>query len=221
MDSFLSILSTTRLVALDNIQAKMDNIMNEPSGISRRLQQCVERLQTRDFEGALVNLFPAIDKTAKKRRPKEGVGARIRAFLQDEEVLISAIGTGNVFAGNSINGVTIPDALYKFGRTPIAHEGELDPRLHFNDSRSLEIGVDRWNLPWGYITGMSMAVVVAPENLGERISEHLGITIFGHKLRVNDLWGQKVMVQQIISEKFQDPHLFGKGVSRNGSTPDR
>lgn len=182
--------------------------MPEPSGISRRLQQCVEHIQTRDFEGALVNLFPAIDRTAKKRRPRDGVGARIRAFLKDEEVLISAIGTGNVFARISINGVTIPDALYKFGRTPIAHEGELDPRLRFNDSGSVEIGVDRWNLPSGYITGMSIAVVVAPENQGERISDHLAITLFGRQLRVNDLWGQKVMVQQIICEKFMDPHLF-------------
>lgn len=185
--------------------------MNEPSGVSRRLQQCVERIQRQDFEGALVNLFPAIDKTAKKRRPKEGVGARIRAFLKDEEVLISAIGTGNVFAQISINGVTIPDALYRFGRTPIAHEGELDPRLSFNDSGSVEIGVDRWNLPSGYITGMSIAVVVAPENLGELISDHLAITLFGRQLRVNDLWGQKVMVQQIICEKFRDPHLFERG----------
>jgi hypothetical protein len=193
---------------LDNESSKRNKWMNEPSGISRRLQQCVERLQTRDFEGALVNLFPAIDKTAKKRRPKEGVGARIRAFLKDEEVLISAIGTGNVFAQISINGVTIPDALYKFGRTPIAHEGELDPRLHFNDSGSVEIGVDRWNLPSGYVTGMSMAVVVAPENLGERISDNLGITIFGHELRVNDLWGQRDKVQQIVCEKFRNPHLF-------------
>lgn len=54
--------------------------MNKPSGVSRRLQQCVERIQTRDFEGALVNLFPAIDKTAKKRRPNEGVGRAYPSF---------------------------------------------------------------------------------------------------------------------------------------------
>lgn len=137
-------------------------------------------------------------------------GARIRAFLEDEEVLISAIGTGNVFARISINGVTITDALYKFGRTPIAHEGELDPRLQFNDSGSVEIGMDRWNLPSGYITGMSVAVVVAPENKGECIIDNLAITLFGRELRVNDLWGQKVMVQRIICEKFRNPRLFEK-----------
>ena len=111
--------------------------VTQPSGISRRIQQCIERLQSRDSEGALVNLFPAIDKTAKERRPKDGVGPRIRAFLEDEEVLISVVATGNVFARILVNGVSITDALYKFGRTPIAHEGELDPRLRFNDDGAI------------------------------------------------------------------------------------
>jgi hypothetical protein len=66
--------------------------MVKPTGISRRLMQCVTHLRSNDCEGALVNLFPAMDKTAKKRRPKDGVGKRIKAFLTDEEALISAIG---------------------------------------------------------------------------------------------------------------------------------
>ena len=97
--------------------------MSTPSGVSRRLQQCVERLQRGDFEGALVNLFPAIDMTAKRRRPKKGVGARIRAFLEEEEALISAVATGNVLQNIVVNGVSITDVLYKFGRNPIRSRG--------------------------------------------------------------------------------------------------
>jgi hypothetical protein len=89
-----------------------------PSGISRRIEQCIERLQHRDHEGALVHLFPAIDKTANTRRPGMRVGNRIKAFLKDEEVLITAIGTGHVLKGCKFDGMSFEEALYEFGRTP-------------------------------------------------------------------------------------------------------
>jgi len=182
--------------------------MKAASGISRRIQQCVAHIQTRDWEGALVNLFPAIDKTAKKRRPTAGVGERIRAFLEEEETLISAVATGNVFKNIRVNGVSITDALYKFGRTSIAHEGELDPRLHFNEGGSLLIGKDRWDLPTGYIVGMSLAVVVAPENEKEFVEAKLGFNLFGEQHELNSLWGARSKVQAAIATRFNDPQLF-------------
>ena len=122
-----------------------------PTGVSRRVQQSIVHFQQRDWEGALVNLFPAVDKTATKRRPKEGVGARMRAFLEDEEGLISCIATGNYIKGIYADGASITDALYKLGRTTIAHEGELDPRLNFNEQGRIAISQERWDLPVGYI----------------------------------------------------------------------
>jgi len=182
--------------------------MNAPSGVSRRIQQCIEHIQKEDWEGALVNLFPALDKSAKKRRPKAGVGERIRAFLEEEEILISAIATGNVFKGIQVDGVSITDALYNFGRNSIAHEGELDPRLKFNLGGALIIGQNEWNLPSGYIIGMTLAVIVAPENLKESVNDMLAFTLFGEQQHLNSLWGQKDKVQQAIAVKFKDPLLF-------------
>ncbi len=182
--------------------------MATPSGVSRRIQQCIVHLQANDCEGALVNLFPAIDKTAKKRRPNGSVGARIKSFLQDEEVLITTVGTGNAFRGCSFEGMSFHDALYKFGRTPIAHEGELDPKLKFNSTGGLQIGHDNWNLPIGFIVGMSLAVIIAPENIGERTSDGLGITIFGKQFALNDIWGKPTAVHFHICNMFQDPSLF-------------
>jgi hypothetical protein len=184
--------------------------MVKPTGISRRLMQCVTHLQSNDCEGALVNLFPAMDKTAKKRRPKDGVGKRIKAFLTDEEALISVIGTGNVLTNISINRVKIPDALYKFGRTPIAHEGELDPRLEFNVSGAIQIGAKKWNLPIGYITGMCVSVIVAPENKNEYIEQPLSINIFGKTFVINEIWGDRSEIENHICFVFKDPNLFAR-----------
>jgi hypothetical protein len=182
--------------------------MKNSSGVSRRIQQCVERLRVNDCEGALVHLFPAIDKTAKKRRPKEGVGKRIKAFLQDEEVLITAIATGTVFKNCSVDGLGFHDALYNFGRTPIAHEGELDPRLTFNNNGRLEIGKDHWNLPISYIIGMAIAVIIAPENVTERTAEGLSIVVFGKQFALNDIWGRPESVHEHICQTFGNPKMF-------------
>ena len=152
-------------------------------------------------------MFPAIDKTAKKRRPQAGVGSRMKSFLEDEEVLITAVATGNVFRGCKFSGMAFHDAIYKFGRTAIAHEGELDSRLAFNDG-GMMISHDRWNLPTGFIVGMTLAVVIAPENIGERTADVLGITVFGKQFSLNDIWGRPKLVHKHISEKFHDPGLF-------------
>ncbi|MBP1771574.1 MAG: hypothetical protein H6P99_737 [Holophagaceae bacterium] len=184
--------------------------MATPSGISRRIQQCIERLHVDDFEGALVNLFPAIDKTGKKRRPKAGVAERIKGFLHDEEVLITAVGTGNIFQNFSVDGISFHDALYKFGRTAISHEGELDSRLAFNRNGGIQIGRDQWNLPGSYIVGMSLAVIIAPENQGERTAEGLGITIFNQRFSLNEIWGKPSAVRLHICQIFRDPNLFSE-----------
>jgi len=66
------------------------------TSISRRIEKSIEALAKKDYEDAFVQLFPAIDKTAKKRRSKGGVGTRIKSFISDEEALITAIATNNI-----------------------------------------------------------------------------------------------------------------------------
>jgi len=167
-------------------------------------------LQSNDCEGALVNLFPAIDRTAKKRRLKAGVGERIKAFLADEEATISAVGTGNLLVDINIDGVSVPDALYKFGRTSIAHEGELDSRLRFTLDGSLRIGANNWELPIGYIVGMCIAVIASPENKGERLSRELTISILGKQFRINEIWGEREVIEAHIGTIFNNHKVFAK-----------
>jgi len=180
---------------------------SSPSSVSRRLASCLDAYQRNDYEAALVHLFPALDKVAKRRRPKDRVGARIRGFLKDEEVLISAIATQNVFKGVVIGGITFEEAIYKFGRTPIAHEGELDPRLKFVDGGSWSIG-KVWKLPSKYILGLCVAVMVAPECKGERIDSEASVSLFGRQWGVNELWGAEQEVKAHIATVFHNPHLF-------------
>jgi hypothetical protein len=175
--------------------------MSGPSSISRRIESCIASQGARAYEEALIHYFPALDKTAKRRRPNAGVGDRIRGFLRDEEDLISAISIRNMFKGLVVDGIGFPEAIYKFGRTAIAHEGELDPRLRITDDDRFAIGAT-WQLPASYLAGLTVAVVVAPENKGERIGKEITVRFLDTNHQVDALWGKEVMVRQIIHSKF-------------------
>jgi hypothetical protein len=181
--------------------------MPNPSSISRRIKSCLIHLGNGEYEAALVDYFPALDKTAKRRRPKDGVGNRIRGFISDEQVIICAVSLNMIIKDCLFDGVSFPEAIYKFGRTPIAHEGELDPRLKFNDSGTLTIG-QTWNLPSSYISGLCLAVIVAPENAGEFLDTTITATVLKHQFNMNDLWGARDRIRQLIVENFRNPHLF-------------
>jgi len=171
------------------------------------MKSCLIHVDRREYEAALVDFFPALDKTAKRRRPTDGVAKRIKGFISDQEGIISAVATGNIFRNIRMDGVSFPDAIYTFGRTAISHEGELDPRLTFNESGSLQIG-EVWNLPSSYITGLCIGVIVAPENASEFIDTPISVTVMGHSFQLNDLWGAETRIKQLIADKFRNPHLF-------------
>lgn len=178
-----------------------------PTSISRRIEKSIIAFQERDYEDAFVQLFPAIDKTAKKRRPRDAVGERIKKFISDEEAIITAIATNNIFKNINVNGINLPTALYKFGRNSIVHEGELDKRLQINEQGIIQIG-QVWNLPASYIIGLIVAVVIAPENANEKVRDDVGITLFGKHYKINDLWGQRDIIQTKICEVFRNDNLF-------------
>ncbi|MDO6685396.1 MULTISPECIES: hypothetical protein [unclassified Agarivorans] len=170
------------------------------SSISRRIESSINSFQQNDFESALVHYFPALDKTAKKRFPKDAVGKRIKKFLDDELDIITYIATQNIFRIN-VDGVSFPEAIYKFGRTSIAHEGELDPRLNFDNTTGMSIG-EQWNLPPSFIIGLILSVVLAPENNTEQLNGSYGVTIHGDKLDLGQQWGNRSGFRSYMEHKF-------------------
>jgi hypothetical protein len=167
--------------------------MSEPTSISRRIADCLDAFDRSEYERALIHFFPALDKTAKRRRPREGVGERIRRFLDDQEEVISRIGTGGMLGKISVNGVSLSDVIYKFGRNSIAHEGELDHRLKIIDGGTLMIG-KVWCLPKSYIPALSIGVMIAPENVHELLGRSGTVTLFGQNWALDDLWGAETKI---------------------------
>ncbi|WP_336798232.1 hypothetical protein [Erwinia aphidicola] len=184
--------------------------MAQQGSIGRRIESCINSYITKDYESALVHLFPAIDKTGKLRRNKDGVGSRIKSFLCDEEDLISFISINSILKGIKFDDYTFPEAIYKFGRTSIMHEGELDPRLIIGENIDLSIG-RVWQLPSTYILGMALCVILAPENSEEFLREDKMMTVHSFKHNINSLWGKSAEFRARINKNLQDegyPYSF-------------
>lgn len=173
------------------------------SSISRRMEDSVKAFMNNDYETCLIHYFPALDKTAKRRRASESVGNRIRNFLDDELDIISHVSTRNIFR-LECDGLSIPYVIYKFGRTSIAHEGELDTRLNFDNKSGMSIG-QTWNLPPSFIIGLILSVVIAPENVSERFENVYKVSIHGAEFNVSDLWGKKQQIRDWMEAEYGRP----------------
>ena len=152
--------------------------MPSQSVVSRRIEATLKAAYVdQDPEAALVHWVPALDKTAKRRRPKGGVGFRIKEFLADQESLIHMIAMNRPMnmRGIAVDSGGLPEAVYGFIRNSIAHEGEIDPKLTIVQSRTLSAG-GSWKLGISYLEALFIAVICAPENSHERIDDRFVMT---------------------------------------------
>lgn len=173
----------------------------QPTAISRRIEDAIYAAQANDFERAAINVFPALDKTAKMAHPRiKGVGDRIERFINEHEGLITFISTKNAFIGCTYDGQTLARIIYKLGRCSIAHEGELDSRLTFDGSKPFTMGGEKWNFNPGFMLGLIISVVVNPVNSAEKIDSSLGVILEGSRYSINSLWGQRDKL--LLSEGF-------------------
>lgn len=176
--------------------------MHSPhSGIARRIASSVQALQASDYETCLLHYFPALDATAKRRRPKDRVGDRIRRFIDDEEAAIFLIASGCMFFGNFVNGLCFSDAVYQYGRTTVMHEGVLDPRLSFDQVNGFQLG-DHWKLNPSFLAALLVAVVMSPENAREAFKSDISFSVAGRLWPLQDLWGSRDEVRVHLSGKF-------------------
>lgn len=173
------------------------------SSVSRRMESCINEFIRGEFESALIHYFPALDKTAKRRRPNKKVGERIKSFIDDEIGIITFVATKNILLLTN-DRITFSKVIYEFARCSIAHEGELDPRINFYNYEGVRIG-EIWNLPPTFITGLILAVIIAPENTNEKLFQDYIITIHDTEFNIKELWGKRQRTIDWIEYQFGGP----------------
>jgi len=100
--------------------------------------------------------------------------------------------------GCKFDGISFPEAIYKYVRTAIVHEGELDARLKLVEPGKFRIG-ELWELPESIVPALILAVIVARESRAERTSVPVFVTVLGARQEVSSLWGQEDMIRALLA----------------------
>ena len=172
------------------------------SAISRRIKSSIEALQKKKYEESLLNCFPALDKTAKRRSPNKKVGERFRNFIKDQWRIIAPIGLGTLMGeGCTFGGMAYEDAIYNLARNHLVHEGEFSCNMRFTSKKYSVVGGD-WALSENNIFALILAVITAKENKGLSLSPDIQLILFGEKTSVNMLWGKEDEICTKIESHF-------------------
>lgn len=151
----------------------------------------LEHLNTRNWESALLELFPIINRTANRRYPQEkGDGKKIKGYISAEEGLISYLATGSVWVGNVFEDMTLPELIYSLARNGMIHNRELDVNLEFHRKDTSYLGNESL-LSDRYIFGLLMSVVFAAENRFEILPDNYCVRLLGVPCELNKLWGKR------------------------------
>lgn len=185
---------------------------DDRSHIGKGIVRSASMFSQSDLVGCAMTLWPLIDDTAKAETGEGNVGARIRAFLNGYDVIITYIALGTVISQSTASGGTLFDVLYKESRNSISHEGRESSIIEWTSDGTLEFGIGQnpnapqsHRLPDHILYGLITAVVLAPCNknagpVGPDYGMQLGQ--LGTKHKLDDLWGQRDQVMQQIRSKF-------------------
>jgi hypothetical protein len=174
--------------------------------ISRRIKASINALDAREYEQALLNVFPAMDNTARRRRPNDGVGERIKKFVRDQTAIIAPIGLKvQLGQGCTFGGMSLEDAIYVHARNNLVHEGGLPPEFAIHDQSYSVLG-GNWKLSEDCVYSLILAVVTAVENASVQLSSEKLFPIFGQTFHLNELWGKEAEVKELIKAAWPKPN---------------
>lgn len=144
---------------------------NDRSHIGTGIVRTATLYSNGDLVGCAMTLWPLIDNTAKLETGQSGVGARIRAFLSEYDVVTTYVALGSVLSQSTANDKTIFDVLYNECRNSILHEGREAPIIEWTTDGTLAFGIGQnpnasqtHRLPQQILFGLIVAVVLAPCN---------------------------------------------------------
>jgi hypothetical protein len=183
--------------------------------VADSVKQALNYWDRQDWDTALFHASNAVDATAKKRYPQEGVAARYKRTVRDAVDIFCVMGAPGIDFDESRFPIAvksdlpdsrpdIADVLYGIHRHSHGHEDELPNGFELTPHGSRATRVHVWRngkiqLPAGSALGLIAIAVFAPENKDQVIPFDYQLTWFDHVFHISDWWGWQDHFREIFS----------------------
>ncbi|MCV7198829.1 hypothetical protein [Mycobacterium angelicum] len=196
--------------------------------VGNSVRQSLDHWARQDWDAALIHACDAVNGTAKKRYPQQGIATRFRRTIRD------ALDIFHVMAAPGVDFETtrfpiavksdlpdgrpdIADVLWGIYRYGHGHEDELPKGFELTRHGSRDEKVSIWRdgkiqLPAAAALGLLAIAVFAPENKGESVPIDYKLSWYQHDFQISGWWGWQDHFREIIGSALfsQVPVDFGK-----------
>jgi hypothetical protein len=179
------------------------------------VRRSLDHWETREWDAAMMHACNALDRTAKKRYPEQGVATRFKRIIRESLDIFGLMAAPWIDFDNSRFPLTvksdlpdgrpdIADVLYGVHRASHGHEEDLPNGFEVtpHGPRPAEVHIwqnGRIQLPAATAIGLLAIAVFAPENKGEPIPDGYQLSWFQYAFIICLWWGWQDHFREIIS----------------------
>lgn len=188
------------------------------ANIGNFLSDAINKIIAGDYEMATASLCIAISGTAIKAFPNENKDStRYKRFLQQYMSLIIYVATGLALKKgapfrvhfdhpkvpkDSEGNCSLEDILYHIIRCGLLHEAVFPSIIILGNNIS-----GNGEVPIGILSGLIIAVIVAPENIYERLTQDYSQIINGKNVNLNDFWGREQELVEYLGLRWLQKNI--------------
>ncbi len=178
------------------------------------VRRSLDHWERREWDLAVVHACNALDGTAKKRYPHEGVASRFKRTLRDSLDIFATMAAPTVDfeqtrfpiavkSDLSDSRPDIADVLYGIHRWNHGHDNELPKGFELTPHGPRPLGIHIWSagkiqLPAAVVIGVLAVAVFSPENKDQTIPDGYQLSWYQHVFNICLWWGWQDHFREII-----------------------
>ncbi len=173
------------------------------------IDEAIDKVFLKEYEQALVQISIAIDGTSKRKYGSNGVAARMKKFVRDNETFITNTAlNGQVTVSSDATTYSslgkFDNVIYKVIRCPLLHGDDISQHIVYLDECRMGLDDGKFIVTPLLLWGLIFSVIGEVVNSTQILKKNHEVQVGGIDLNLNDFWGKMDKLKDALIERRQN-----------------